>query len=106
MLSQSNIKPYVSLLWLLITGVEQSIGTIREVLRGGAGCEIKGLWRKYMSALIRSYSLVRRREKKNSSSGTHGQAHTHTHTQAYPSPPHDQKVECVHIFSRVVPLCL
>lgn len=41
--SQTINQPYVSLLWLLIAGTEQSIGTIREVLRGGAGCEIKGL---------------------------------------------------------------
>lgn len=54
MLTQSNIKPYVSLLWLPIAGAEQSIGTIREVLKGGAGCDIKGLWRENMSALIRS----------------------------------------------------
>lgn len=34
--------------------LEQSIPTIREVWRGGAGCEIKkSLWRKNMSVLIR-----------------------------------------------------
>lgn len=40
------------LLWLLVTGAQQSISTIREVLRGGAGCEIKSQWRENMSALI------------------------------------------------------
>lgn len=106
MLSQSNIKPYVSLLWLLIAGTEQSIGTIREVLRGGAGCEIKGLWRKNMSALIRSYSLIGW-EKKAAVVRVDQHTHTrHTHPRAsiYLHPA--IKRLSVHIFSHVVLLHL
>lgn len=64
MLSQSNIKPYASVLWLLIAAAEQSIGTIREVLRGGAGCDIKGLWRKKH---VTTYQIIpsSQGEKKN-----------------------------------------
>ena len=67
-----------------IAGAEQSIGTIREVLRGGAGREIKGLWRKNMSVLIRSYSLIKRR------SGTHMHTrhpHQHFHQALFISAP-------------------
>lgn len=113
MLSQSNIKPYVSLLWLFIAGAQQSIGAIRKVLRGGAGCEIKGLLRKkHVSAyqIILSCRMEKIKQKQKNSFGMHGQPHAHvTHTRAR-SPvficlqPAIKKVKCTHIFTHCAPL--
>lgn len=92
MLSQSNIKPYVSLLWLFIAGAQQSIGAIRKVLRGGAGCEIKGLLRKkHVSAyqIILSCRMEKIKQKqKNRTQLWYARPTTrtrHTHTSTFPS---------------------
>lgn len=95
MLSQSNIKPYVGLLRVLIAGAEQSIGTMREVLRGGAGCEIKGLWRKTCQRLSDHIVVSERREKTLWYARI--STHTHAHMHSTSPPPHDQKLECAHI---------
>lgn len=116
MLSQSNIKPYVSLLWLFIAGAQQSIGAIRKVLRGGAGCEIKGLLRKkHVSAyqIILSCRMEKIKQKQKSRTQlryARPTTRTHvTHTRAR-SPvficlqPAIKKVKCTHIFTHCAPL--
>lgn len=103
MLSQSNIKPYVSLLWLFIAGAQQSIGAIRKVLRGGAGCEIKGLLRKkHVSAyqIILSCRMEKIKQKqKNRTQLRYARSPVFICLQ-----PAIKKVKCTHIFTHCAPL--